>query len=97
MARFYAEIQGNKGSASRLGSKSSGMDAYVNGWDIGVHIRAYVKTDERDAIFITPNGGSNGRDHVPASVGVYHDRLIVHTRTQDVIVHENGDVEVVDL
>lgn len=97
MARFYAEIQGNKGLASRMGSKSSGMSASVNGWDVGVDVRAYVDGHDQDIVVVTPNGGSNGVDHVRMSVGVKHDSVLIHTRTQDVIVHENGDIEVVDL
>ena len=39
MAQFYAEIQGNRGKASRMGSKASGLWAHIRGWDIGVRVQ----------------------------------------------------------
>jgi hypothetical protein len=97
MARFYADIQGNRGQASRrLGTKNSGMSATVNGWEVGVDIMAMANDDGTDSIRIVPNGGSNTVDCVPVSMGLHRDYLIIHTRKQNVIVHENGDIEVND-
>ena len=42
MTRFRATIQGNRGAASRLGGVNSGVEASVNGWDIGVGVKARV-------------------------------------------------------
>jgi hypothetical protein len=42
MAHFMATVQGNRGKASRLGSKSSGATAAVQGWTAGVHAEAHV-------------------------------------------------------
>lgn len=44
MARFRATIQGMRGEASRLGSKSSGLVVTANGWNAGITV--YVRVDE---------------------------------------------------
>ena len=59
MAQYRATIQGMRGEASRLGTKSSGMKAYVNAWDIGVSVLLYHEHDE-DMVRISLTGGSNG-------------------------------------
>lgn len=35
MAHFYGVVQGNRGEATRTGSKNSGMYAEAKGWDLG--------------------------------------------------------------
>ena len=57
MARFRATIQGQRGSASRLGSTKSGITAQVNGWDVGVDVDA---DDENgtDTFKVYVTGGS---------------------------------------
>lgn len=61
MAQFRATIQGNRGEASRLGTKSSGIEARINGWDSGVRVDAAhsIGTDNRDHFHIYATGGSN--------------------------------------
>ena len=60
MAHFRATIQGNHGEASRLGSKSSGIKATVNGWDIGTSIYAeHSELLQSDLIRVHFTGGSN--------------------------------------
>ena len=62
MAHFRATIQGNRGEASRLGSKSFGIKATVNGWDIGTSIYAeYSDILQSDIIKVNFTGGSNSR------------------------------------
>lgn len=36
MSHFYATIQGNRGQASRQGTKRSGIESYTAGWEGGV-------------------------------------------------------------
>lgn len=63
MAHFRATIEGNRGQASRLGTKKSGIVATINGWDIGV--RVWIHFDEniqQDIIHIRQTGGSGGQD-----------------------------------
>lgn len=60
MAHFQAIIKGNRGETSRLGSKGSGMDATIRGWDIGVKVYAYYdEKDKCDKIRIQRTKGSN--------------------------------------
>ena len=56
MAHFRATIRGQRGQASRLGSKKSGITASINGWDLGV----MVSDSPDNGFIISINGGSNG-------------------------------------
>jgi len=59
MAQFRATIQGNKGSASRLGSKSGGIHVKANAWHLGIDVdgRHDEKTD-CDSFNVTITSGS---------------------------------------
>jgi hypothetical protein len=46
MAHFYGTIQGNRGEASRLGSKDSGLDVTAASWQGAVSVQLY----ERDGV-----------------------------------------------
>ncbi len=59
MSRFYAEIKGNRGQASRMGTEKSGMWAHVRGWHVGVIIECIVNEDGNDEILIRKTGGSS--------------------------------------
>jgi len=59
MSRFYASIKGNRGIATRQGSKGSGIEGHIRGWDIGARVICYVDDNGNDAIRITLTGGSN--------------------------------------
>lgn len=58
MAQFRGTVEGNRGEASRLGHKTSGLVTECNAWSIGVQCRAHHRNNE-DVIQITINGGSN--------------------------------------
>ena len=60
MARFIGTLKGNRGEASRLGSKKSGIKATVNGWHMGAYIVAYVNDDDKDCMDIYETTGSGG-------------------------------------
>lgn len=60
MAHFIGYLQGNRGQASRLGSKKSGISAQAQGWNIGAKIELkYNPEKDRDEVFIYQTGGSN--------------------------------------
>lgn len=59
MAQFRAIIRGQRGEASRLGSKNSGLHASINGWDGGVRVVASHR-DGHDHFEIYATSGSNG-------------------------------------
>lgn len=60
MAHFRGTIQGNRGEASRLGTKKSGLLADLNGWNIGVKINCFVGINGEDVIHVYKTSGSNG-------------------------------------
>jgi len=65
MAHFRGTLQGNRGLASRLGTKTSGLTATVRGWEIGVQLEAiYSPSNKNDEINIYVDGGSNNTDRV---------------------------------
>jgi hypothetical protein len=60
MAQFKADIQGQAGSASRLGSPRSGISAHVRGWHSGVKVRGYVDHNGADVFAVYVTSGSHG-------------------------------------
>lgn len=58
MARFRGTIQGNRGEASRLGTKGSGLGVTCNGWNGGVSVYADVNTKDEDVFYIYATAGS---------------------------------------
>lgn len=61
MSQFYAEIQGNRGGASRGGSKNSGIDGHLRGWSNGVRVVGrHNKETGKDEFSVYKTSGSNG-------------------------------------
>jgi len=60
MSRFYGEVQGNRGWASRGGSSDSGIRGHIRGWNIGAQVIVSVDDLGRDTVTIHITGGSNG-------------------------------------
>ena len=63
MSRFYAEIKGNRGKASRQGFTESGMWSHTRGWNRGVQVICHVDSDDNDVMDIIVTGGSTGARH----------------------------------
>lgn len=61
MSRFYAQIEGNRGPATRQGTEKSGICGHVRGWDVGVQVNGDVGANGEDVFYVTATGGSNGR------------------------------------
>lgn len=62
MAQFQAIIQGQRGEASRLGSKKSGIDAVVRGWNVGIKVIGYFDPETGQDVFtVYRTAGSNAR------------------------------------
>lgn len=60
MSHFYGSMQGNRGPATRGGSKASGLDAHIRGWHIGVQIMLrHNKDTNKDEIAVYKTGGSS--------------------------------------
>ena len=60
MAQFRGTLQGDRGQASRLGSKRNGLRATVNGWQSGLTVRASINAKGEDVFTVELTGGSNG-------------------------------------
>ena len=61
MAHFIGKLQGNRGEATRLGSKNSGIEVDADGWNFGVSAKIfYDKDTDQDVVRIFLTGGSNG-------------------------------------
>lgn len=59
MAHFYASIEGNRGMATRCGTKSSGITGHVRGWTVGARVELSHE-DGTDIARVYRTGGSNG-------------------------------------
>ena len=61
MAQFYGDLQGNRGQATRMGTKSSGISGHLRGWNIGARVFVgYNEDKDRDEVTISITHGSNG-------------------------------------
>jgi hypothetical protein len=60
MARFYGSVKGSRSEATKTGSKASGIEGHIRGWDFGVRVRCYVNKDGEDECEVSLTGGSNG-------------------------------------
>lgn len=60
MAHFYGNIQGNRGEATRMGTKQSGIEAHIRGWNNGVRVEGFVNAEGKDCFHIFATGGSHG-------------------------------------
>ena len=69
MARYYAEIQGNGGEATKMGTASSGIRGHIRGWHIGVEVECHPdpKNQGYDVCEVWRTGGSSGvasKEHI---------------------------------
>lgn len=60
MSRFYANIQGNRGQATRQGTKNSGIRGHVRGWNVGISVVGQVNENGDDIFTVFLTSGSNG-------------------------------------
>jgi len=53
MSRFYGTVQGNRGEASRGGSKESGMVTWCASWEGAIYCCAYYDEEtKRDVVLV---------------------------------------------
>ena len=52
MAHFYGTLQGNRGEATRAGSKMSGMTTVCASWSGAVQCQAFVNDDGEDWVVV---------------------------------------------
>lgn len=67
MAHFYGSIRGQRGEASRLGGKSSGLTTYAASWQGAVRVSLYYNsatdTDMVD-VYLTKHTNGAGTERV---------------------------------
>ena len=57
MSWFYGYLRGNRGDATRCGSKSSGIHAHIRSWHNDVTATLRADMDEKDELILTiPKG-----------------------------------------
>jgi hypothetical protein len=59
MSRFYADITGGRGTATRQGHTASGIRGHIRGWRSGVSVVGRAN-GERDEFDVYATGGSGG-------------------------------------
>lgn len=67
MARFRGSVKGQRGEASRLGSKSSGLVVHANGWHTGVTVVLTCDPEaigDVDMVQVYLTGGSGSFDSI---------------------------------
>lgn len=68
MGHFYGSLEGNRGMATRVGSKDSGIIAHVRGWSTGIKVVCYVDDTGNDVCEARETGGSNSPSRVGTRV-----------------------------
>ena len=58
MAQFKAEIQGNRGSVSRLGHKTTGIQGHICVWDSGIRVEGHFDNELGDVFLVWQTSGS---------------------------------------
>ena len=53
MSHFYGTVRGNRGEASRGGSKDSGMTTHCASWKGAIRCQAYVNEQGQDCVRIS--------------------------------------------
>ena len=61
MAQFKADIQGSRGSVSRLGGKTPGITGHIRGWESGIRIEGHHDEDLGDIFMVYQTSGSGFR------------------------------------
>lgn len=61
MAHFYGSMKGDRREVTRCGTKNSGHQAHIRGWNVGARVELdHVEGQDRVRIYKT--GGSNSPD-----------------------------------
>lgn len=60
MAQFFGEVEGQRGAASRLGSKDSGLRVVAASWQGAIKVRLQHRSDGKDHFTVEQTPWSNG-------------------------------------
>ncbi|MCK9370444.1 hypothetical protein M0R04_11090 [Candidatus Dojkabacteria bacterium] len=57
MSHFYGYLEGNRGTATRCGSKKSGITAHIKSWNNDVYASLHADENGKDVLYLTiPKG-----------------------------------------
>ncbi len=70
MARFYGNLQGHRGEATRMGTPNSGITAHIRGWNTGILVACRVDADGNDVCTAYETGGSSNPSTIGKSIKV---------------------------
>ena len=59
MAHFYSEVRGARKPQTLTGTKNSGVQAHIRGWNVGVEVRL-SHVNGKDIVQVYKTTGSNG-------------------------------------
>lgn len=59
MSRFYGDLEGNRGVATRQGTANSGIVGHIRGWSVGARVRCFVNEHGQDTVQVWTTGGSH--------------------------------------
>jgi len=93
VGQFYADIQGNRGAASRMGSKDSGISGHIRGWHVGGSVSCdHDDKTGKDQVLLSLTGGSSG--HSIIGMG----SIVVATCVEGArpVIHCNGTSHLCD-
>lgn len=77
MSQFYADIAGNRGPASRMGTKGSGIESHTRGWHVGCKVRChYDEETDSDIVYVYRTSGSGGNGSSILIATLYQDGRI---------------------
>jgi hypothetical protein len=84
MAHFYGTLQGNRGKATRMGTRKSGIETYAAGWGGAIRVTVFEDEDSKQDCFevsLVPWQSSGGDSQVLARGELSAKRLRVLKQT----------------
>jgi len=61
MSHFYGTLQGNRGEATRCGTKKSGIETYAASWKGAIRCHTYINAKGQDCVIVESNGTLSGK------------------------------------
>lgn len=71
MSHFYGTLQGNRGEATRQGSKKSGIETSTASWEGAIHTRAFYNEETGNDWVRVTLGQWMGRGQSPSKILYY--------------------------
>ena len=62
MSHFYGSIEGGRGTATKGGTKASGISGHIRGWSVGARVDVNHR-DGVDVVTVYATSGSGGGGH----------------------------------